>query len=196
MQGLIAGKAAEDRSKDCFGFSHPARSELTAGHSPLIGSDEGDAVSCERRQISLRSRVIPHAHIHRRGHENRLVGGQQDRSGQVIRQAVCAPGDQIGCGRGDDHQVGGPRELNVTHFCFVGQGKEVGVNLVLGQGGERQWGDELRSGAGQNRPHGHAGAPQQSGQFQTLVGGDTAPDDEQHAGLVVGQGGLQNDLRS
>jgi hypothetical protein len=76
-----------DGSQDLGCLGHAAGSVLAAGHVAVIGPDHHDAVLSERCQVALGGRVLPHAHVHRRGDEDRLVGGKQRRGGEVGRQA-------------------------------------------------------------------------------------------------------------
>jgi len=66
----------------------------------------------------------------------------------------------------------------VAHLGLVGQGEEVGVDLVLAEGGEGQGRDELRPGLGQDRAHGDPLPAQQADKLQTLVGRNSAAHDQ------------------
>ena len=87
----------------------------------------------------------------------------------------------FGGGRRDHHKIGAARELDVPHLAFVGQREQVGVDLALAQRLQRQRRDELRARVGQHAGHAAASAAQQADQFQRLVGGDAAGDDQQDA---------------
>ena len=88
---------------------------------------------------------------------------------------------------GRDHdQIGLPAQFDMAHFRFVGQREQVFINLFAAQAGERQRRHELRAGLGQNRPHLDLRAAQQADQFQALVGGDAAADDQQNGGFSMG----------
>ncbi len=187
-QGLAdrAREGRHDRLEDGLGFREAAGSELAAGHGALVGANEGHAIGLEGGEIPPGGRVGPHPHIHRRRHQHRLVGGEQGGGGEVIGQAGGGLGHQVGGGGGDDDQVGGAGELDMAHLRLVGEGEEVVVDLVLGQGRQGQGGDELGARPGEDRPHGDAGLAQQPGQFQGLVGGYAAADDQEYA--LVGHG--------
>jgi hypothetical protein len=80
----------------------------------------------------------------------------------------------------------------VAHLGFVGQGEEVGIDLVLGQGAERQRRHELRARPRQDRAHANAGLAQQARQLQRLVGRDAAAHDQENPLLVQGLETLPN----
>ena len=70
----------------------------------------------------------------------------------------------------------------MAHLDLVLQVEQVGVNLVLRQGGERHRGDELAAALGQNAGHLASAAADQAHELARLVGGDTSADHEQHFG--------------
>jgi hypothetical protein len=53
--------------------------------SPSSGPTMADAVGDQALDIALHGGVLPHPHVHGRGHQHRLVGGQQHGGGQVAR---------------------------------------------------------------------------------------------------------------
>src|SRR5439155_13569669 len=117
-----ASEGGRDGLEDRLRLRHAPGTELAAGHGPVLGPDEEDAVGLQGREVPLGGGVAPHAYVHRRRHQHRLVGGQQGGGGKVAGEAVRRLGHQVG-GRGrDDHEVGRARELNVAHLGFVGQG--------------------------------------------------------------------------
>jgi hypothetical protein len=64
------------------------------------------AALAQRRDIGMGRGMGPHLQIHRRGHQNRLVGGQQRRRGEIVAQSMRHLGQQIGGRRGHHDQVG------------------------------------------------------------------------------------------
>ena len=75
--------------------------------------------------------MFPHANIHRRRSHHVLVGGQQHGGGQVVADALRHFRQNI-CGRRrDEHQIGIARKLDMSHLGFVGQGKQISIDLVL-----------------------------------------------------------------
>jgi len=173
-----------DRREDRLGLRHPAIAEFATGHGSHIGPDEMHAVALEGREIPLRRGMLPHAYVHRRGHQHRLVGRQQGGGGQIAGEAVGGLGHQVRRRRGHDHQVGRAGKLDVAHLRFVGQGEQFAVDPVLGQGRQGQRRDERGARRRQDRPHGDARLAQQPRQRQRLIGGDAAPDDQQNPPLA------------
>ncbi len=68
----------------------------------------------------------------------------------------------------------------MAHFGFVGQRKQVLIDLVLGQGADRQGRHEFRAGFGKDRPRLYALLGEQADQQQRFVGGDAAANDQQN----------------
>jgi len=66
----------------------------------------------------------------------------------------------------------------MPHLGLVGQGEEVGVNLVLAQGGQGEGGHELGARLGQDRTHGDPLSAQQADKLQTLIGRNSAAHDQ------------------
>ena len=75
-----------DRRQDRRRFGQPPGAEFVAGHRALVRADDMNAARGEQRHVRLRRRVQPHPHIHRRRDQHRLVGRQQQRRGQIVRQ--------------------------------------------------------------------------------------------------------------
>ena len=67
---------------------------LVAGHGAVVGADESDAALLQGLDVGDGRGMGPHAHVHRRCREHRLVGGQQHGGGEIVGEAAppCAPG--------------------------------------------------------------------------------------------------------
>ena len=110
-------------------FSKPAGAVFAASHIAFTGANKQDAIISQLRQIALGRRMIPHAHIHRRGHKNTLVCRQKQRGRQIIRQASSHLGQQVSRRRGHDNQVSGARQFNMAHLGLGCQIKQVLIQL-------------------------------------------------------------------
>ena len=108
-----------DRDPDRRRFGQPAGAKLTAGHRPFIGIEHRDAVIDQCRHVAARRGVFPHPDIHRRNRQHRLVGGEQQRGGQIIGNPARHLGHQIGRGRADHDQIRLPRQLDMPHLDLV-----------------------------------------------------------------------------
>ena len=71
----------------------------------------------------------------------------------------------------------------MPHLDLVLQVEQIGINLVLAERRERQRGYELFARAGDDAAHGDARFAEQAHEFDALVRGDAAADDEQDAGV-------------
>ena len=128
------GKALHDRDKDGGRFGHTARSKFTTGHGALVRSNKADTVASEGRDIALGGGMVPHPHIHGRGHQDGLIGGQQGCGRQIIGQAIGRSGHQV-CGRrGYHHQIGRARKLDMAHLGLIGQREQLLIDPIFGQG--------------------------------------------------------------
>src|SRR6185436_13862091 len=107
-------------------------------------------------------------------------GGEEQRAGEVVREAAGQLGDQVGGGGGDDHEVGGAGELDMAHLGLGGEVEEPVVDLVAGQCRDGERGDELGAGPGEDGRDRGAGLLQQADELEALVGGDAAADDQQY----------------
>ncbi len=68
----------------------------------------------------------------------------------------------------------------MAHFAFVGQRENVGIDLVAGEGLDRERRHELRRGVGQDGAHRRAALAQAADQVERFIGGDAAGNDQQH----------------
>ncbi len=69
----------------------------------------------------------------------------------------------------------------MAHLGLVGEREELVVDLLLGEARDRQRGDELGPGAGQDGAKGKPALAPAPDQLERLVGGDAAADDQQNA---------------
>ena len=109
-----------DRGGDLQWLGHAAEPALALlSHFALVGTDEGDAVGNELREITLRRLVRPHVRVHRRCEKNFRPGGKQHRGGEIGGQAVHHLGHQVGGRRRDDNEIGLARETDVADVEFA-----------------------------------------------------------------------------
>ena len=167
-------------------LGHATWPKFTAGHVALIGADKDDTVALKGGEVSLGGRMIPHAYIHGRGHEDRLVGSQQNRRCEVIGQTLGGLGHEVSGGWGDNHKISGPGQLDMTHFSFIRQAEKVRMDRVFRQGREGQGGDKLCPCRGQNDPNICPRLSEKSNEFKALIGGDPATDNQEYAHLRHG----------
>ena len=122
----------------------------------------------------------PHPHIHRRRHQHPLVGRKQQGRGQIIGQTIGHLRQKIRRRRGDNHQIGRPRQLDMAHLGLIRQIEQMAIDLFAGQRRQRQRRHELLGGLGQHRRHMRPLPTQGSDQLGDLHRGDAAADDQQN----------------
>ncbi len=168
------------------------------GHLAGIGADDADAVGGELRQIALGRGRRPHMRIHRRRDQDRLIGCEQDGSGEIVGVTARHFRHQIGGRRRDDDEIGVAGETNMADIEFALRIEQIGVNVLAGEraGGERR--NEMLRGRGENAAHMHAVVLQAANKIERFVGGNAAADDEKHAWMFggCGAGSLLRRLRA
>jgi hypothetical protein len=162
-------------------LGHAPKAEFAAGHRPFARPDTLHAAALEQGEVRLRGWVVPHAPIHRRRDQRRLVAGQQGGRGEIVGEALRHLGDDVRGRRRHDDEVGLPAQADMPHLALVGQGEELGIDLVLAEGCQRQGGHELGPAVGQDAAHGRAPLAQPADELQGLVGGDPAGNDEKNS---------------
>ena len=170
-----------DRRQDRRWFRKPPRAEFVAGHRALVRPDHMDAARSQQCHVRLRRGVQPHANVHRRSDQHRLVSCQQQRRRQIARKPRGHLRQDVGRGRRHHDKIGTARKLYVSHLAFIGQREQVGIDLAFAQRLQRQRRDELCARLGQHTAYPAATPAQQTDQLQRLVRGDAARDDQQHA---------------
>ena len=143
------------------------------------------AVGLELRDIALGRGVLPHAHVHRRRDDDRLVGRQQQRRREIVGDARGHLGEQIGGRRADEHEVGRAAKLDVADLDLVLQLPQRGVDLAFGERAEAHRRDEMLAAFGQHGRDLVAGFLEQPDELERLVCGNPAADDEEHPCHVI-----------
>ncbi len=177
------GERVLDLGKDRGGFGQAPGAVFAARHLALVGVDDINAVVAQLRDIALRRRVLPHAHVHRGHREHRRVGREQQRGGKVVGVPRRHLGDEVGGGGRNDDQVGLARQLDMSHLDLILEVPERGEDLVFGQGGERHRRDEMRSALGQDAAHAHPRLADQPDELARLVSGNPAADDQEDVSI-------------
>ena len=157
-----------------FGFGQTAGAEFAAGHVANIGLHHLRAALPQGFDVALGRFVFPHPHIHRRHHQHRLVGGEQQRGGQIVGDPGGHFGHQIGGGGANDHQIGLSAQLDMPDLGLVLQIPQAGMHLISGKRRQRHRGDELRAAIGQHASYLAPTPADQAHQFARFVSSDTA----------------------
>ena len=171
---------ALDGVGDFFWLRHAAGPEFVAGHGAVVGPDEMDAALLQGLDVGDGRRMGPHAYVHRRRRQHRLVGGEQHGRGEIVGQARRHARQDVGGRRRHHQQVGIARELDVAHLAFVGQREHVAVDAIFGQSLQRQRRDEFGAGLGQHAAHRSTAFAQAADELERLEGRDAPRDDQQN----------------
>ncbi len=84
----------------------------------VIGADEVDAALAQRLDVGDGGRMRPHAHVHRRCHQDGLVGGEQHGRGEIVGETTRHARQDVGGGRRHDQQVGLTAEFDMAPSRF------------------------------------------------------------------------------
>ncbi len=174
-----------DGGGDFQRLGHAAETRFAAlGHLAGVRPDDVHAVAAQLRKIARRRLGRPHLRIHRRRDQDRLVGGKQDRGGEIVGVAARHLRQQVRRRRRHDDEIGVARQTNMTDVELAVRIEQVGMNAFAAQrgGGERR--DEMLRGGGEDATHLGAAVLQPPDQIERFIGGDAAADDEQHAVAV------------
>jgi hypothetical protein len=168
-----------DRRHDRLLVRQAALPDFARGQRAFDRLEDGHAARPQLPDVILHRRVVPHAAVHGRRHDQRAARRQGHRAQQVVAEPERQPGQRVGRGGRDDEQIGLFRQGQVKHLLM--RGEQVGGHRLAGQHFKGQRGHELRRGL--RHDNGHVGAfPQQRAQqFDRLVGGDAAGDAQQDA---------------
>ena len=101
---------------------------------------------------------------------------------------MCHLSQEVGGRRGDNHEVGFACEADVAYLVLLIEVEEVLERLLAGDGGDREWCDEMVRRPTHRDAHRRARLPQPADQLQHLVGGDAAADDDQDFAARQGHG--------
>ena len=206
--GVGGAEGALDRRDDVGDLGEPSGAEPAAGQLPFPGRDDGHAPFAEGVEVAPGRRVVQHVGVHRgrdegRGPDREVEGGEE-----VVGEAERHPGDDVGGGGGHHEDVGllGERDMadaagGVRSVCggLVGAGvglaglvglagglvgarvgKEVFEDRLAGDGGERERGDELAGGAGQDDLDPEPALFEGAHQIRSLVGPDAPGNPENY----------------
>ena len=183
-QRRIGDEDLFDRGDDLQRLGHAAHAAFILGERPGIGPDLLDAARCEPRQILLRRFMFPHAEIHRRRDEDRLVGRQQRGRGEIVGDAGGDFRDDIRRRRRDDEEIAFLRQAQMAHLALIGQREEIGIGFLAGERRGRERRDELLRARGQDAAHARAALLEAPDEIERLISGNAARDDQQDAPAV------------
>jgi hypothetical protein len=112
--------------------------------------------------------MLPHARVHGRRHQHRLVGGHQHCGRQIIGMTTGHLGEQVGGGRRDHDQIGFARQADVADLALVVEIEQLGEDAVVAERADRQRRDELLRRPGHHGAHGNIALAQPPDQSRHL----------------------------
>ena len=113
-------------------LEHASRSNLTAGLVTFARPIDGDAACAQRRDVRLRRCIRPHQLVHRRRDRDRRIRREAQSAEQIVGETLREPRNEVGAGRGNQHQLGPARELDVAHGRFGHVVPEIGPHRATG----------------------------------------------------------------
>ena len=123
--------------------SRPGPASPRSAISPTLGPTKAMPSDCELGDVAPGGRMQPHARVHGRRHQHRLVGGHQHAGGEIVGMAAGHLGQQVGGGRRDHDQIGLARQADVADLALVVEIEQLGEDAVVGERADRQRRDEL-----------------------------------------------------
>ena len=164
--------------RDLVGLQHPARTDVAARLVALGGPQHRHTPVEQREHVRPRRARLPHLLVHRRSEHQRRRRREAQRREEIVGETVGEPGEHVGGGRRDEHQVRPPGELDVAHPGLGLLIEQLAVHGVRGERLEGQRGHELPRRRGHHDPHVEISVTQPSNQVASFVGRDAACDPE------------------
>ena len=180
-QVLRAGNGVEDVLNEDILLRQAAVAHILAGQHTALGRDDGEAVALQRGDVVLGDGVFQHPGVHGRGDQLRAFGREDGRGQHVVGNAVGHLGDDVGCGRCNEDDVGlfGQRDMSDLELEIPVEG--VHHALVTGQGLKGDGSDELGGVFGHDDLHIGPQLAQCAGHIGHLIGGNAAGDAQKDA---------------
>ena len=174
------GQVVEHRLEQFLGLRQLSLPRHAAGQVAAGGLHDLPAVPAQGVQVVLGHRVFVHLCIHGGDRDLGTVAGQHRGGQHVIGHTVGQLGNDIGRGRGDEHQVRLVRHRHVLHLELEVPVKGVHQSLVAGEGLKGHRRDKLRGIPGHEHLDVAAQLHQGRGQVGHFIGRDAARDPQYH----------------
>ncbi len=169
-----------NRSHNRRRFRQSSGAKLAAGHRAFIRVQHGHSRLAQPSSIALGRLVLPHPYIHGRHRQNRLVGCQDQRRRQIIRNPCRHFGHEICRSRANHHQISLARQLDMAHFHLILEVEKRGIDLVFTQSRKRHRRHKLLSALGDDAGHFPARLADHADQFAGFVRRNTAANDQEN----------------
>src|SRR5690606_38479754 len=146
--------------------------------------DDMDPIIPQGLNVAPGGRMEPHARVHGRGHQNRLVSREEHCSGKVVRVAASHLCQQACSRRGDHDEVRLSAQPDMADIVLVLTVEQLGEDAITRDGADSQRCDELLSGGRHDCPHTRPALSQASDEVETFVGGNATSEDQEYASAV------------
>ena len=175
-----------ERVFDCFdellNLDETAQARFAAlSHFADGRTDEANAIFPELRHIPLRRCIEPHRRVHRWRHQNRLVSCKQHGRRKVVGVPACHSRHEIRRCRCDHDQVAVTRQSDMSDLALLIEIEEIGQHPFIRQRPDGQRRHELVRSLRHDCTDAMPTLFEPADQFQTLIGRDTASDDQEDA---------------
>src|SRR5580658_6991772 len=107
---------------------HSACADVSAGEPAGVRAQEAVAKRFQFFHVLLGDGVFPHSVVHAGGEDDRTGSGADEETYQVVGQAAGGFRQDVGGGRGDQHEVGLFRQRDVLRVGAVFQVERGGVD--------------------------------------------------------------------
>ena len=162
-------------------LQHATGANLATRLVSLAGSQHLNIALLQSRHIGACCRIGPHHPIHCRRNRDWRFGCETQSREQIVGLAGGQASQEIGTGRGDEHQLRPTRELNVPHGGFGGRIPQVRAHRPPGHCLKRRGGHKLARSRGHYHLNFRPLLAQPAHEIRALVGGDSAGHSEQYA---------------
>ena len=162
----------------------PSPASPRSAISPELGPTTRTPSAVSLRQIARRCFGRPHARIHRRRDQDRLVGCQQNRGRQIVGVTAGHFGEEVrGCRR-NDNEIGVASKPDVPDVEFALRIEQIGKSALSGERADGKRRHKMPCGRREDAAQSRSALLQAPDQIERLIGGDAAADDEENAWSV------------
>ena len=138
-----AGQLPQDVVDQHTLIGQTARADVAAGQHTGAGRDDREAVVFQRFEVILGDGVFEHVGVHGGRDELGAGRGQRDGGQHVVGLTVGQLGDNIGRGRGDEHQICRVGKADMGHVVLEVAVKRIDLAAAAGQRLKHQRRDKL-----------------------------------------------------
>ena len=143
LQILLTGQLSQNVIHQHTLIGQAARADIAAGQHTGPGGNDREAVMLQRFQVVLGNLVFQHMGVHGRGDELGAGRCQRDGGQHIVRLAVSHLSNDVGRGRGNQHEVRRVGKADVGHIVLEVAVKGIDLAAAMGQCLKHQRRDKL-----------------------------------------------------